>query len=118
VQLLTDLHELDQLATVSDNRHFTPRWCKATPVLPHKSKEVKTAGATFDGHPSKIRCPLCKWQPTQHDRWLCECGYEWNTFDTHGVCPNCHKQWLVTACLACGEWSPHEAWYVLAEEQD
>lgn len=38
----------------------------------------------------------------------------WNTFDTHGVCPACNKQWTETACLRCHQWSYHDDWY----EQD
>ncbi len=65
----------------------------------------------------RIRCPLCQWQPGKHDRWLCNpgCGHSWNTFDTHGRCPSCEKQWRDTACFRCNEWSPHDDWY---ETQD
>lgn len=58
-----------------------------------------------------IRCPKCGWRPGPHDRWACKCGHIWNTFDTGGVCPACLYQWTVTACLRCGEWSPHSDWY-------
>ena len=58
-----------------------------------------------------IRCPKCGWRPGPHDRWACKCGHIWNTFDTGGVCPACLYQWTVTACLRCGEWSPHSEWY-------
>jgi hypothetical protein len=61
-----------------------------------------------------IRCPKCGWRPGPHDRWACRCGHIWNTFDTGGVCPACLYQWTVTACLRCGEWSPHSDRY--AEE--
>jgi hypothetical protein len=42
-----------------------------------------------DSDPSgpRIRCPLCGWSPRKEDRWSCDCGHEWNTFDTGGVCP-------------------------------
>ena len=33
-----------------------------------------------------IRCPLCDWSPRKEDRWSCDCGHLWNTFDTGGVC--------------------------------
>lgn len=61
----------------------------------------------------RIRCPRCAWQPRRRDRWICvpECGTSWNTFDTRGRCPGCGRQWLETACLACGRWSPHLDWY-------
>jgi hypothetical protein len=32
----------------------------------------------------RIRCPLCGWSPSKEDRWACECGHLWNTFDTGG----------------------------------
>ncbi|OGQ90123.1 MAG: hypothetical protein A2289_03870 [Deltaproteobacteria bacterium RIFOXYA12_FULL_58_15] len=59
----------------------------------------------------KIRCPKCGWQPGKGDRWQCICDHVWNTFDTRGVCPACHEQWEVTACLSCQQFSPHEDWY-------
>lgn len=61
----------------------------------------------------KIRCPLCEWRPQKPDRWVCSpgCGHRWNTFETTGVCPVCAKGWHETACLRCGGWSAHDAWY-------
>ncbi len=74
----------------------------------------------------RIRCPLCKWQPDSSSRWYCGgdgppeyykgCGRSWNTFDTGGLCPGCQHQWRWTACLWCGNYSLHEAWYT--DEQD
>ena len=65
---------------------------------------------------SRIRCPLCLWQPRRSDRWCrvdCAapeyffdgCGVVWNTFETRGICPHCSHQWQWTACLACHGWS-------------
>jgi len=59
----------------------------------------------------RIRCPQCQWEPRRDDRWRCDCGNDWNTFDTYGECPHCGKRWHMTQCLSCGEWSPHEKWY-------
>jgi len=59
----------------------------------------------------RIRCPLCGWSPRKEDKWFCECGFEWNTFDTGGVCPACLHQWAETQCLSCSRWSPHSGWY-------
>ena len=39
-----------------------------------------------ESEPPRIRCPLCGWSPRKEDKWFCECAYEWNTFDTGGVC--------------------------------
>ncbi len=58
-----------------------------------------------------IRCPKCAWRPRKRDRWRCECGHSWNTFDTGGVCPGCMREWKDTQCLKCKQWSPHSEWY-------
>jgi len=65
----------------------------------------------------RIRCPRCRWQPRQEDRWGCTCGHTWNTFDTGGVCPQCRTVWQKTQCLHCQLWSHHEDWYVWEEQQ-
>jgi hypothetical protein len=59
----------------------------------------------------RICCPKCNWSPHAEDRWFCNCGFTWNTFDTGGVCPGCLYQWKVTACLRCSVFSPHSDWY-------
>jgi hypothetical protein len=58
-----------------------------------------------------IRCPKCRWIPRGYDRWMCHCRHVWHTFDTRGKCPGCGFQWTQTKCLACHQWSEHEAWY-------
>jgi hypothetical protein len=65
---------------------------------------------------SDIFCPKCRWKPTPVSRWWCTpkiggCGHLWNTFDTRGVCPKCSWKWIITACLSCKRFSPHEDWY-------
>ncbi len=76
---------------------------------------------------SRIRCPLCRWQPTASSRWFCAdagfpeyffdgCGAMWNTFANGGVCVGCHHRWRWTTCLRCAQWSPHDDWY--AEKTD
>jgi hypothetical protein len=70
-------------------------------------EDVSSSGPTGP----RIRCPKCNWSPRAEDRWFCKCGHSWNTFDTGGVCPACLFQWNSTACLQCGEWSPHSDWY-------
>ena len=59
----------------------------------------------------RIRCPLCGWSPRKEDKWFCACGYEWNTFDTGGVCRACLHQWAETQRLSCSRWTPHSDWY-------
>jgi hypothetical protein len=72
---------------------------------------------------SRIRCPLCRWQPRPSSRWFCAdagfpeyffggCGTAWNTFASCGVCPGCTHRWQWTTCLRCGQWSLHNDWYV------
>jgi hypothetical protein len=58
-----------------------------------------------------VRCPKCQWIPRAKVQWSCQCGHRWNTFDTRGLCPACGYQSKETACLQCGEMSPHAAWY-------
>jgi len=65
----------------------------------------------------RIACPRCRWEPRAEDNWWCECNHVWNTFDTGGRCPQCHRQWEDTQCLSCGEWSPHLDWYLDLDEQ-
>jgi hypothetical protein len=76
---------------------------------------------------SRIRCPICKWQPKATSRWFCaDCGYPeyfsngcgayWNTFETQGKCPGCQHQWRWTSCLSCSEWSLHVDWYLKETE--
>jgi len=65
---------------------------------------------------TEIYCPKCKWKPRSSSRWWCTtriggCGHTWNTFDTRGVCPKCNWNWIITACLSCKQFSPHEEWY-------
>jgi hypothetical protein len=65
---------------------------------------------------AEIFCPKCKWKPRPGSRWICGprlggCGHVWNTFDTHGICPKCNWHWIITACLWCKQFSPHEEWY-------
>lgn len=50
---------------------------------------------------SRIRCPLCGWSPRKDDRWFYACGYEWNAFESGGVCPACLHQWTETQYLFC-----------------
>jgi len=75
---------------------------------------------------SRIRCPLCGWQPSASCRWSCVrvntpepffmgCGTVWNTFLTRGRCPGCSHQWRWTSCLRCAGWSLHEDWYEIIE---
>ena len=44
----------------------------------------------------RIRCPRCRWTPTEKHVWTCGCGHASNTFDTGGVCPACLYQWTET----------------------
>lgn len=61
----------------------------------------------------RIYCPVCVWEPSPSDRWMCVpgCHTVWNTFETRARCPGCSKQWRVTQCLACAVRSLHDDWY-------
>jgi hypothetical protein len=91
---------------------------------PSTEDATDTIDKSDDEEPShsRIRCPLCRWQPDAGSLWECgDCGYPeyffggcgatWNTFDTRGLCPGCGHQWRWTACLSCEVWSLHEDWY-------
>jgi hypothetical protein len=79
------------------------------PILP--VVEIEDQEKISDGDEGHIRCPKCGWAPRSKDRWQCICRHVWNTFDTGGVCPRCLKQWDITKCLSCHQWSPHSDWY-------
>ncbi|MBS1796282.1 MAG: hypothetical protein JSS81_20690 [Acidobacteria bacterium] len=93
---------------------------KISPEVEEILKElVKDAGG--DGF-ERIRCPLCRWQPTAESRWCCAssgepenfdggCYTVWNTFETRGRCPGCNHQWRWTICPRCHGWSLHNDWY-------
>ena len=87
--------------------------------------KVKEKDETADS--SKIRCPLCRWQPRASSRWFCAdagfpeyyfdgCGTMWNTFATRGVCPDCAHRWQWTTCLACHKMSRHKDWYAKKDD--
>lgn len=91
-------------------------------VIPEKMTEKDPRLDNEEQDFSRIRCPLCKWQPDKSSRWMCDdcghpeyffngCGTLWNTFDTRGLCPGCAHQWRWTSCLRCYGWSLHEDWY-------
>ena len=86
-------------------------------ILPVLGLLVRWSGSPAlgkDRWTGRIRCPRCAWQPGREDRWSCGpggCGHVWNTFETAGRCPACDRKWTDTACLRCGQWSPHEEWY-------
>ena len=64
----------------------------------------------------KIVCLACGWEPAPASRWVCSCGFRFNTFFyTVGVCPKCLKQWEVTQCLRCHWTFPHQMWYRVGE---
>lgn len=90
----------------------------STEEIFEKASEKKSAEIDF----SRIRCPLCRWQPNKSSRWLCAdcdfpeyfyngCWNEFNTFNSRGQCPGCLHRWRWTSCLRCACWSLHEDWY-------
>ncbi len=100
---------------------FPTLWLRDGGELRRHAPVIEDEDAAWRRRHGRIRCPLCGWQPSRGDRWVCGlrlgpfvvlgCGHVWNTFDTRGRCPACGKQWTVTACHACHRLSPHEDWY-------
>jgi len=84
-----------------------PQSATSSTVLDRETDEE----TNHDPSGPRIRCPLCGWSPRKEDRWSCNCGFQWNTFDTGGVCPACLHQWTETQCLSCRRWSAHSEWY-------
>ena len=64
--------------------------------------------------PLIIKCPLCNYQPSQNDQWICDCGNIFDTFLTAARCTRCGKQHENTCCPnpKCRKWSKHLRWYV------
>ena len=100
----------------------TPIWLFQKTSLPEKVSDKTIAFDKEKDYFSRIRCPLCKWQPQSSDYWMCAdsgypeyfdgaCGTVWNTFETRGLCPGCNHQWRWTSCLSCYDSSLHEDWY-------
>ena len=69
-------------------------------------RELEGEKNSEESEPPRIRCPLCGWSHRKEDKWFCECGNEWNTFNTGGVCPACLHQRTETQCLSCSRWPP------------
>jgi hypothetical protein len=97
------------------------RWALKKAGVPFVVRETTNESDEDDAF-SRIRCPLCHWQPSASSVWACQsfgtpepffggCGTMWNTFATRGKCPGCAHQWLWTSCPHCIGWSLHEDWY-------
>ena len=60
-------------------------------------------------------CPWCKAAPPVGEFWRCgQCNQSFDTFQTHGACPQCRAQFAVTRCLDCGHPNPMSDWMVAA----
>ena len=68
---------------------MSPVTDKPNTIPDRELEEEKRPG---ESEPPRIRCPFCGWSPRKQDKWFCTCGFEWNTFDTGGVCPRCVHQ--------------------------
>ncbi len=71
---------------------------------------ARVAGAPrHDG----FACPACKLAPPRGAFWGCgKCRKLFDTFETHGVCPNCGTQFAVVSCPECGNVRPMSEWIV------
>jgi Zn-dependent protease len=57
-------------------------------------------------------CPNCHASPPMAALWRCaRCKVTFDTFETHGECPNCHIQFPTTQCIDCGSSHPLSAWH-------
>jgi hypothetical protein len=111
-------NNLEKIENILPMRLFLFR---KTPDFDEHLKTEKLKERTTDF--SRIRCPLCRWQPTASSQWYCSdapefphffyhgCGTSWNTFETRGRCPGCDHQWTWTDCHRCWQSSPHDDWY-------
>jgi hypothetical protein len=107
--------------------HATPVWAfKTGPKSPIAVPDVDRDTDNRLGK-TRIRCPLCDWQPSTGSMWACVsegtpepffggCGTVWNTFATRGRCPGCSHQWTWTSCLRCHGWSLHVDWYEVTSD--
>jgi hypothetical protein len=100
IELAAALAGLPELPGVQREYHHAPDGARR--------RMSRAAGDPMD---PRIRCPKCQWSPDAEARWSCRCRHLWNTFHTRGACPACGYQWTVTACLNCGQASPHSDWY-------
>ncbi len=56
-------------------------------------------------------CPSCGASPPMGMFWTCSnCGTQFDTFETGGVCPRCGRVFAVTSCADCGKASPIAQW--------
>jgi hypothetical protein len=106
IELAAALAGLPELPGVQRGYHHAPDG---------PGRRMSCAGG--DPIDTRIRCPKCQWSPDAEARWSCRCRHLWNTFQTRGACPACGYQWTVTACLNCGQTSPHSEWYVKAVDR-
>jgi len=58
-------------------------------------------------------CPSCRSAPPLGNYWKCShCGQEFDTFQTHAICPSCSADYFVTMCMDCGESHAMHDWIV------
>ena len=62
-------------------------------------------------------CPSCKTAPPAGEFWKCgNCGQQFDTFQTRGLCPRCATQFPMTKCLDCGASHSMNDWLVASVE--
>jgi len=57
-----------------------------------------------------VHCPGCGNSPPAGLFWGCSCGAKFDTFASGAICPNCGKEFSVTACAHCGRKYPWSLW--------
>jgi len=59
----------------------------------------------------EFHCPVCQESPPVGNFWRCgRCGQAFDTFWTQALCPNCHAEYSMTACLYCFNSRPMAEW--------
>src|ERR1035438_8077500 len=62
-------------------------------------------------------CPSCKAAPLLGAYWRCgHCEQQFDTFESHAVCPHCGAQYPTTRCAECKEQHPISEWDVTFSE--
>src|SRR5215510_4975685 len=90
----------DSRALTNRDSPGTARWLLKRDLRIDWRVGTRPAPADDDTAFSRIRCPVCSWQPDASSRWCCDwvgtpepffesCGTVWNTFETRGRCPGC-----------------------------
>jgi Zn-dependent protease len=57
-----------------------------------------------------VACPECGAAPPAGTYWRCDCGQNFDAFETGAICPRCQRRSNLVACPECGRRSPFKRW--------